>query len=81
MREKTLGKIYLIVGIYLSIIHPILSINNNRIYTIGGHVPLSPLEYWSEWLWRYGLFAILLAGIGVFFIRASYLRLKESEKE
>lgn len=68
--------IYIIIGIYLAIIHPIFSILNNRIFTIGYYIPLTSLEYWSEWLWKYGLLAIVLAGIGIYLIKIGYRIIK-----
>ncbi|MBA7623207.1 hypothetical protein ES703_30600 [subsurface metagenome] len=69
----------MIIGIYLSIINPIFSMLNCRIYTIGYYRPLSPLEYWSEWLWKYGFLVIILAGIGIYLIKIGYRIIKSTK--
>jgi hypothetical protein len=53
----------------------------NHVYTIGFYVPLDPLAYWSEWLWKYGLFVILLAGLGVYLIIIGYRYIIRSTKD
>ncbi len=75
MRKKALGKIYIIVGIYLLIINPISPLIFTPIYSIAFSIPFDPLaslENWHIWLMTSGLFVILLAGIGVYLIIIGY---------
>jgi hypothetical protein len=46
----------------------------NHVYTIGFYVPLDPLAYWSEWLWKY-------AGLGVYLIIIGYRYIIRSTKD
>jgi len=81
MRRKTLGTIYLVIGLFLSIYHPIFSVLTNKVYAIGFYVPLNPLAYWSAWMWEYGLLAIVLAVIGVYFLIIGYRYVKSSAED
>lgn len=76
MRKSILGKIYLIVGIYLTFIFPILSLTLNKVVVIGFDVPLSPFLYWMVWLLKYGLYTIFLAVLGVYLIFRGYRYIK-----
>jgi len=67
MRKRTIGTIYLIVGLILSIFYPITSVSN-VVTSYGPSVPSDPLAYWIEWFWKYGLLTIILAIIGVYFV-------------
>lgn len=80
MRKKALGKIYIIVGIYLLIINPIGPLIFSQIYSIAFSIPLYPLANWFEWIMMSGWFVILLAGIGVYLIIIGY-RIIKSTKE
>ena len=71
MRKRTIGTIYLVVGIILSIFYPITSVANG-ISSIGIKAPSDPLDYWIEWLWKFGLLTIILAIIGVYFVIFGY---------
>ena len=52
----------------------------NKGHTIGFYISLHPLVYWGEWLWMYGLFVILLAGLGVYLIIIGYRYKKDQQK-
>lgn len=80
MREKTQGKIYIIVGFYLTIINPISSLSF-AISRIGAFVLYDPLSYWIEWLLMYGMLAIVLAVVGVYLIKIGYGVIKKSKKD
>jgi len=80
MRERTQGKIYIIVGFYLTIINPISSVSY-AISMIGAFVPYDPLSYWIEWLLMYGMLAIVLAVVGVYLIKIGYDVIKKSKKD
>lgn len=78
MKKKNLGKIYIIIGIYLFVINPIMSMVFNQVYTIGYYVQLDPLRYWFTWLWMYGWYTIILAGVGAYLINVGYRNIKRS---
>ena len=81
MREKTLGIIYIIVGIYLGIFNPIMSMIFNQVYSIGFYVPIGPLTYWGQWFFLYGWYTVLLAVLGVYLIIIGYRYLKKSPND
>ena len=81
MRKKTLWTIYIIIGLYLSILNPIFSLLFTEVYTIGFYVPLEPLVYWTEWFWKYGLLTLILAGIGVKLVILGYRDIKSSPQK
>jgi len=71
MRKRTIGSIYLVIGIILSIFYPISSVSN--VYSsYGPSVPSDPSGYWIQWFWMYGLLTIALAIIGVYFVIFGY---------
>ena len=71
MRKRTVGTIYLVIGLILSIFYPITSVSN--VYSsYGPSVPSDPLGYWVQWFWMYGLLTIILAIIGVYFVIFGY---------
>jgi len=82
MRKKTLGKIYIIVGIYLFIINPISPLIFTPIYSIAFSIPFDPLATlasWYEYLMMSGWFVILLAGIGIYLIKIGYRIIKSTK--
>ena len=79
MRKKTLGKIYIIVGIYLLIINPISPLIFSPIYIIAFSIPFDPLASWYEFLMLSGWVVILLAGIGVYLINIGYRIIKSTK--
>jgi hypothetical protein len=66
MNRKTLGITLIAFGGYLAIGNTILSLLLNRVYPL--HVPISPLNYWLEWLAQYGFMTIIIALIGIILI-------------
>lgn len=78
MNKKILGIISLMIGIYLTIVVPILSLVLNRVYS---SVPVDPLTYFGLWLTDYGSFVIFLAVIGVIFIIIGYDMLRKNRKD
>jgi hypothetical protein len=80
MRKRTLGTIYLAVGLIFAISFPISSLLN-AITAIGIYIPYDPLSYWITWLWQYGLFTITFAIIGVYFVRYGYRCRKRFQKD
>lgn len=80
MRKKAKGKIYIIVGVYLLIIHPIYPLIFTQVSSIAFSIPVDPLAIWFDWLMVFGWFVIFLAGIGVYLIIIGY-RIIKSTKE
>ncbi len=78
MRQRVIGILLFIFGLYLALVNPLLSMLFNQVYTIGFYVPLSPLAYWGEWLLLYGWFTILLAVVGVYLIIFGYRYIQKS---
>lgn len=70
--------IYIIIGIYLLIVKPILSILLNKVYSIGFDVPIDPLSYWGLWLATYGWITILSAVCGAQLINIGYKKVKKT---
>ena len=71
MRKRTVGTIYLIIGLYLSILNPISSVSNVY-YWYGPSIPSEPIGYWINWFWMSGLLTIVLAIIGAYFVFFGY---------
>jgi len=70
MRQKVLGIVLLILGIYFVLINPIISVLVHAVFNLRIDVPLNPLVFWIDalrvyWLW----ITILVAGAGVVLLR------------
>jgi hypothetical protein len=65
MGKKVIKIILIILGIYLLVINPILSILFNTIYPIELGVPIKPIDYWRYWFINLGWITLIIAGSGV----------------
>ncbi len=65
MKMRFLGTLLIIIGIYLLVFNPIMSILFNYAGSIGFSVPISPEDYWMNWLNNYGVMTFGIAGVGL----------------
>ncbi|MFW9820404.1 MAG: hypothetical protein ACFFE5_12405 [Candidatus Thorarchaeota archaeon] len=65
MRKRIIGSILVIVGFYLLVFNPIMSILFNYAGPIGFDVPISVEDYWRNWFNNYGIITFGIAGIGL----------------
>ena len=70
MRQKVIGIVLLIVGFYLVLINPVLSILIHGVFNLRIVIPANPFTAWIHilellWLW----ITILVAGVGVIFVK------------
>ena len=72
MRKRTVGTIYLVIGIFLSILNPIITVSNGIGYSIGQFSHWDPLAYWIMWFWQQCVLMIVLAIMGVYFVIFGY---------
>ena len=72
MKKKKLGIIYLILGIYLSIINVILSLIFLQFTSTGFIYQLNSLEFWNFWFDSGGWTVIPFAGFGVYLTIIGY---------
>ncbi len=77
MNRKSLGILFIIIGIYLLVVNPMLSIFFNQVVPIGFDVVLEPLNYWIEWLMIYGWITIVIAISGLFLILKDKFYIKQ----
>ena len=68
MNKKAIGIVIIIFGIYLVIGNTLGSLLFNYAGPVGFYVPISPLEYWSNWWNLYGLVTVLIAVAGLIII-------------
>jgi len=80
MKERTKGRIMIIVGCYLAILNPISSVSYS-IFGIGAFAPYDPLSLLIRWLLIGGILAIILAVIGIYLIKYGYEAIKESKED
>jgi hypothetical protein len=80
LKERTKGKIILIVGYYLAIVYPISSVSY-EISRIEAFVPYGPLSSWIWWLLMYGILTLTLVIVGIYFIKVGNKVIKESKKD
>ena len=66
MRKKTKGVILIIIGFFLSFVVGIGGLFS-RVH-IGFGIPVSPIDYWRNWLGIYGWYTIPLAILGLYLI-------------
>lgn len=86
MNKNVLGWFLIIFGGYLVIGNTIFSFLFNRIPFSGGGPfgepePISPSNFWQNWLSLYGAPTILIAGIGIFLIFLGISTLKKYKNE
>ncbi|NHJ24448.1 MAG: hypothetical protein EAX89_07735 [Candidatus Lokiarchaeota archaeon] len=77
MNRKSLGILFIIIGIYLLVVNPMLSIFFNQVVPIGFDVVLEPLNYWIEWLMIYGWITIVIAISWLFLILKGKFYIKQ----
>jgi len=77
MNRKSLGILFIIIGIYLLVVNPMLSIFFNQVVPIGFDVVLEPLNYWIEWLMIYGWITIVIAISRLFLILKGKFYIKQ----
>jgi len=68
MTKKVIKIILIILGIYLLVINPILSILFNMIYSIELGVPIKPIDYWRHWFINLGWITLIIAVVGAYLI-------------
>jgi hypothetical protein len=78
MYKKLLAIILIIIGGYLLVGNPILSMIFTNVEPIGFDVPINPVNYATSWFLLYGPITILLAGIGVLLVIYGFSMLKRS---
>lgn len=76
MNKKVLGIVLILLGGYLAIGYPILSMIFNYAGPIGFVVPIEPINYWANWFTLYGPITILTAVIGIILIKYGFSTLK-----
>ena len=70
MRQKVIGIVLLIIGFYLVLINPVLSILIHVVFDLRNPYLVDPFTAWNQtlellWLW----ITILVAGVGVVFVK------------
>ena len=70
MRQKVLGTILLIFGIYLLVVNPIVSVLIHFVFDVRLILPMNPFMFLIDtlrmhWLW----ITLLVAGLGLVFIK------------
>jgi len=78
MNPTTKGIIFLILGIYLAVINPIMSSLFNKVFYLH-YIPTDPLIYWMDWLRVYGLFTFIPTSLGVYLTIVSFRYFKKKE--
>jgi len=78
LSKKIIGILSIILGLYLLIVNPIISMILNQITPSFG-VQLDQLTYWGAWFMRYGGFTIFIAGIGVYLIHIGFRYIKKTD--
>ena len=70
MRQKVIGIVLLIIGFYLVLINPVLSVLIHGVFRLRIAIPVNPFTAWIHtlellWLWL----TILVAGVGVVLVK------------
>jgi len=70
MRQKVIGITLLILGFYLVLINPIVSVLIHIVFNVQIDIPSNYFKFWIRALWDLWLWiTILFAGLGVVFIK------------
>ncbi|TFG19721.1 MAG: hypothetical protein EU533_06565 [Promethearchaeota archaeon] len=76
MRQKTKGIIVIIVGMYLVVMNPIISMIFFQLSEDSFGIEITHIQYWLSWFNIYGSITLIFVIIGAYMIRIGIINLK-----